>query len=229
MKCPRCKQENIIGSLYCDSCGANLKEAQRSAQVYGSADLIRPTPAAPPAPAFSSAPAPAPVYAAPAPAPAPAYAAPAPAPAYAAPAPAPAYAAPAPAPAPAYAAPTPAPAPVPPAEDPSKNAYAVFKAERSEAEFYVRAEKTLLGRGPGDPGQGAKIDFGGVPDGGTVSKKHAVLIRDSTGVYIEDVGSGNGTFINEEKIPQGLQRVLHDGDKVRLGGVSFSFGIIKNG
>ncbi|MBQ7501390.1 FHA domain-containing protein [bacterium] len=219
MKCPRCKQENIVGSVYCDNCGANLKEAQFSAPVYGSADLLRPTPAAPPAPVFSSAPAPAPVYAPPAPPPAYAPPVPSPAPTYAPPAPPPA-------PAPAYA--PPAPAPAPPA-DPAKNAFAVFKAERSQDKFYVRAEKTLLGRGPGEPGKGAKVDFGSVPEGGTVSKKHAVLIRDSMGVYIEDVGSGNGTFINEEKIPQGLQRVLHDGDKVRLGGVSFIFSLIQNG
>ena len=50
-----------------------------------------------------------------------------------------------------------------------------------------------------------------------VGRIHAAIYTDSEGIYIEDNGSTNGTFINEgtERI-SGRQR-LHTGDKIRLG------------
>ena len=187
-----------------------------------------PTPAAP---AYAAAPAPvAPAYAA-APAPvAPAYAAaPAPvAPAYAAaPTPAaPAYAA-APAPvAPAYAA---APTPVAPAyAAASTGGYASFTDSDSGRVFCLNSDKILLGRGPGQLDDGLKLDFEGLRGGATVSKRHALLRHDVTGVFIEDVGSGNGTFINGERLPQGIERGLNDGDRLRLGAVLLNFVILNH-
>src|SRR3954451_16463511 len=48
-----------------------------------------------------------------------------------------------------------------------------------------------------------------------VSRRHAVIRVEADGVAIEDLGSTNGTFVNDERI-QGV-RALRDGDTVRFG------------
>lgn len=48
-----------------------------------------------------------------------------------------------------------------------------------------------------------------------ISRRHARLVRDHAGVYIEDMASANGTFLNGERLVNRLQ--LRDGDKITLG------------
>jgi len=49
-----------------------------------------------------------------------------------------------------------------------------------------------------------------------VSRKHARIYSSETGeLYAEDLGSANGTFVNEEKVVGRIQ--LHSGDVVRCG------------
>jgi hypothetical protein len=54
----------------------------------------------------------------------------------------------------------------------------------------------------------------------TISSRHAAIIVDGTNgtVQVEDTGSTNGTFVNEEHIGFNGKRELRDGDKVRFGG-----------
>ena len=56
----------------------------------------------------------------------------------------------------------------------------------------------------------------------TISSRHAALVVDAAGgiVQIEDTGSTNGTFVNEEHIGFNGKRDLRDGDKLRFGGFS---------
>ncbi len=206
LKCPFCSQDNLVGAQFCDNCGASLKQSNQP-QSYAAAARLEPAP--PPTPIF-----PARRQAAPAPA-APAYAA-VPAPA------APAYAA-----APALAAPAYAAAPAPAAPVPIRG-YASFTDSNSGQVFQLHSDKVLLGRGPGQANDGFKLDFEGLRGGATVSKRHAMLRRDSTGIFIEDVGSGNGTFINDERLPQGIERGLSSGDRLRLGAVLLNFTIYNN-
>ncbi len=229
MKCPFCSQDNLIGAQFCDNCGASLKQSSRS-QTYTAAARLEPAP--PPTPIFPSrsnfvpasaaAPAPAvPAYAA-APAPAaPAYAA-APAPAVPAYAAAPASAVPAYAAAPAPAASAYAAAPA------SAVSYAYLTDSDSGQVFRLSSDRVLLGRGPGQPEDGFKLDLEGLRGGATVSKRHALLRHDSTGVFIEDVGSGNGTFINGERLPKGVECGLSSGTQLRLGAALLTFAIINN-
>ena len=199
LKCPFCSQDNLLGAQFCDKCGAPLKQ---STQQPTCATTARLEPAPPPTPIFPSLRqatlTPAPV--------APAHAA--------APAPAPV--------APAFAA-APAPAPVAPPVG-----YASLTDSHSGQVFQLNSDKILLGRGPGGGDDGFKLDFAGLRGGATVSKRHAWLRHDSTGVFIEDVGSGNGTFINGERLPQGIERGLHSGDQLRLGAVLLNFTIYNN-
>src|SRR5262249_35562882 len=57
-----------------------------------------------------------------------------------------------------------------------------------------------------------------------VSRKHARLTTNGTEVHLEDLGSANGTFVNEQ--PLKVRRLLEDGDKIKLGSttiIKFSY------
>src|SRR6266571_7125323 len=54
----------------------------------------------------------------------------------------------------------------------------------------------------------------------SVSRKHAVIAQTPQGYVITDLDSGNGTFVNDERVKT---RKLEDGDRVRLGDRAFVF------
>jgi len=54
----------------------------------------------------------------------------------------------------------------------------------------------------------------------SVSRKHAVIAQTPEGYVITDLDSGNGTFVNDQRIKT---RKLEDGDRVRLGDRAFVF------
>ncbi len=48
-----------------------------------------------------------------------------------------------------------------------------------------------------------------------VSRRHARLLREGDGYVLEDLGSSNGTFVNNQKLTG--RRQLRSGDQIRLG------------
>jgi sigma-B regulation protein RsbU (phosphoserine phosphatase) len=54
-----------------------------------------------------------------------------------------------------------------------------------------------------------------------VSRKHAHLLLDDDGVKVEDLGSGNGTFLNGQKIEGQVK--LKNGDRLKFGPILFRF------
>jgi hypothetical protein len=92
--------------------------------------------------------------------------------------------------------------------------------------------RLLVERGPGQPiGRTYGITGGGVTLGrGDVeiqledpfaSSRHARISRHGHTVVLEDLGSTNGTYLNDELLtgPQ----PLHDGDRIRIGDSEFSY------
>jgi hypothetical protein len=57
----------------------------------------------------------------------------------------------------------------------------------------------------------------------SVSARHARVERTAGGFVIEDAGSRNGTFVNNEKLSE--KRLLADGDVVRLGKIILTFNL----
>ena len=53
------------------------------------------------------------------------------------------------------------------------------------------------------------------------SSRHAQLTRQGAIIVIEDLGSTNGTYLNEELLTG--PRPLHEGDRIRIGDSTFTF------
>ena len=91
-----------------------------------------------------------------------------------------------------------------------------FQNEPQGKFWPLRSGRSLIGRaGVDDEAEIALQDA-------SASAHHALIHGDpSTGqAYVEDVGSRNGTFVNEQKLVPNKQRQLHDNDRLRLGSIT---------
>ena len=71
-----------------------------------------------------------------------------------------------------------------------------------------------------DPASASFPDIDLTSDGGLekgVSRRHAKIIRRGSEVFIEDLGSINGTFLNRKKLTPYLPQALKSGDELQLG------------
>jgi pSer/pThr/pTyr-binding forkhead associated (FHA) protein len=92
-----------------------------------------------------------------------------------------------------------------------------FQNEPTGSFWALYSGRTTLGRAGSDN----KADIG-VNDA-SASSRHAAVVADSaTGqAFVEDDGSRNGTFLNEQKVAAGEQRQMHDNDRLRCGSTTF--------
>jgi hypothetical protein len=83
----------------------------------------------------------------------------------------------------------------------------------------VGAQPILIGKGT-PTGPSAPPSSGGGPaqlqisDDATVSTRHAEVVAQGGQVLVSDLGSTNGTFVNNQRIQR---QVLQDGDLLRCG------------
>jgi hypothetical protein len=71
-----------------------------------------------------------------------------------------------------------------------------------------------------DPASASFPDVDLTSDGGLekgVSRRHAKITRRGSEVFIEDLGSINGTFLNRKKLTPYLPQALKNGDELQLG------------
>jgi hypothetical protein len=83
---------------------------------------------------------------------------------------------------------------------------------RTGEHFIPTGDRSTIGRSP-------DCDF--FLDDVTVSRKHALLVRDEDEFRIEDQGSLNGTFVNRRRIDAPTR--LQSGDEVQIGKYRMSF------
>jgi FHA domain len=76
---------------------------------------------------------------------------------------------------------------------------------RSGEAFNIGGERLTIGRSPE-----AEIFLDDV----TVSRNHALLVRRRDGLYIDDLGSLNGTYVNRRRIES---HRLQNGDELQVG------------
>lgn len=96
-----------------------------------------------------------------------------------------------------------------------------FPGNYRERRFALDGAAMRIGRQRGQAGEPPpEIDLAGAPEDPGISRLHAVLERLPDGGYaIRDLGSTNGTMVNDDPIPLGPDTVvpLADGDRVRIG------------
>jgi hypothetical protein len=96
-----------------------------------------------------------------------------------------------------------------------------FPADYAERRFPLAEGENRIGRSHGHPGEEApEIDLAGPPIDPGISRRHAVLERRSDGAcVVRDLGSTNGTSVNDEAAPIAPHTdvPLSDGDRVRVG------------
>jgi pSer/pThr/pTyr-binding forkhead associated (FHA) protein len=71
--------------------------------------------------------------------------------------------------------------------------------------FEIKDERTQIGRSPD-----AQVFLDDV----TVSRNHALLVRRRDGLYVDDLGSLNGTYVNRRRIES---HKLANGDELQVG------------
>lgn len=222
MKCSVCGSDNLDGSAYCEDCGARLP-------VGGAAPVsTAPPPAAPPAPppasepesSESEAPAPEPsgeggvLVCASCGAENPSYE--------------------------AYCedcgaslsgssstAGTPAVPVSPPVVESASPAPAAPRMRLSlsdgSRDFPVSKDTIEIGRKSPVDGIYPDVDLTEVDTDSFISRRHGRVLKGESGVLYEDLGSSNGSFLNDSRLQAGVQTALKDGDRLRLGKTEMVF------
>ena len=76
----------------------------------------------------------------------------------------------------------------------------------SPREFDLLRSEIIIGRDPG-------VDL--TISSPAISRRHARILREADGYVLEDLGSSNGTYVNEQKLTG--RHTLKSGDQIRLG------------
>ncbi len=116
---------------------------------------------------------------------------------------------------------------------PSPDATGMYSAESGfgDAELDGLDPRLLVEHAPGhEPGMAYELGNGAMLGRGDVeiklddpfaSSQHARIFREGPVFVIEDLGSTNGTYLNDE--PLNGPQPLHPGDRIRIGDSEFSF------
>ncbi|MGZ5475772.1 MAG: cyclic nucleotide-binding domain-containing protein [Thermoanaerobaculia bacterium] len=89
------------------------------------------------------------------------------------------------------------------------------------AYFFSNGDETTIGRADPVTGILPDVDLTAVDTNRSVSRRHAkIIISGSEYVVLEEVGTVNGTYVNDQRIPTGVPVTIHNGDLVKIGLVS---------
>jgi CRP-like cAMP-binding protein len=95
---------------------------------------------------------------------------------------------------------------------PTGNVFPVFKAE------------SLIGRYDSVTGMSPEVDLTNEDASRNISRRHArILLRDGQFYVAEEIGTMNGTFLNGERLSNGVLTPINDGDQLTLCRLSITF------
>lgn len=94
-------------------------------------------------------------------------------------------------------------------------------AASAKARFRLREQPVVLGRASGS--QRVDVDLGPLDPDAYVSRRHARISYERGRYWIADLGSSNGTYLNDRRLEQDRAVALQDGDRIRLGRVELIF------
>jgi CRP-like cAMP-binding protein len=88
--------------------------------------------------------------------------------------------------------------------------------------FFSKGDETTIGRADPVTGILPDIDLTPVDTNRSVSRRHAKIIRTGAEYHVlEEVGTVNGTYVNDQRIPTGVPVTIHNGDLLKIGLISF--------
>ena len=87
------------------------------------------------------------------------------------------------------------------------------------AAFYLSTgDETTIGRADPVTGILPDVDLTPVDSNRSVSRRHAKILRSGDEYHIlEEVGTVNGTYVNDQRIPTGTPVLIHHGDQLKIG------------
>jgi diguanylate cyclase (GGDEF)-like protein len=88
----------------------------------------------------------------------------------------------------------------------------VVGGDLNGAIFDLLPGETVAGRNPDCP---ISLDFQGI------SRRHFMVVVENEGVRVHDLGSSNGTYVNDEKVAE--PKALRRGDMVKVGSVALKY------
>ena len=92
--------------------------------------------------------------------------------------------------------------------------------ETKNREFELPLDKSILiGRVDPTIGVFPEVDLTNEVPKNNISRRHARILKREGGIFVEDSGSFNGTFVNGRRLAPYLPEALRDGDTLQLGGV----------
>ncbi len=87
--------------------------------------------------------------------------------------------------------------------------------------FLSSGDETTIGRADPVTGILPDIDLTPVDNNRSVSRRHAKIIHSGEDYHVlEEVGTVNGTYVNDQRIPTGVPVTMHNGDLVKIGLIS---------
>jgi len=91
-------------------------------------------------------------------------------------------------------------------------------AQNPERQYFLDLNEYFFGRtsATGESSNENRNQHLEIHDPGT-SRKHFKLIRENDFLFIQDVGSSNGTYLNGTLLPAGIKAQLQTGDNITLG------------
>jgi pSer/pThr/pTyr-binding forkhead associated (FHA) protein len=88
--------------------------------------------------------------------------------------------------------------------------------------FFSKGDETTIGRADPVTGILPDVDLTPVDTNRSVSRRHAKIIRTGDDYHVlEEVGTVNGTYVNDQRIPTGVPVTIHNGDLLKIGLISF--------
>ena len=83
---------------------------------------------------------------------------------------------------------------------------------------FSNGDETTIGRADPVTGILPDVDLTPVDTNRSVSRRHAKIIRTGHEYHVlEEVGTVNGTYVNDQRIPTGIPVTIHGGDQLKIG------------
>lgn len=98
-----------------------------------------------------------------------------------------------------------------------------LEAVSSGQSFVLAKDENAVGRRSPVDGIFPEVDLTEADIDSYISRRHGKVLMGEQGAIYEDLGSSNGSFHNGTRLQQGVQALLKDGDRLRLGKTELVF------